>query len=391
MGRLLWHRMSVPYTHFSEDLKNFSANGIFFAQNDDLILMHRALPESLMRFYSNIGVIPQKILIGEVQMNGTLTAEMAKNIAGQQADFFMYSEFEKDFVKKHGLTLNTAYAPYDDFVGKYEFKTLCEYCGLSTPRHRHNLRKRSHAIKYDLFSLFRSGVKRAIIKSNSSVSGFNTKLLTPREFLSTLVGDVRPSKQVNINDEHFFVEEWHDDVTAAPSIQFFITGERVSECSVHNQLFFENRRTYRGCQSEQWLPKKIVALVKSEGMRIADEYARRGYRGHLGLNAIVTKSRNLLWLEANPRRVMSSYPFEMINKIAPGQPYVSYRVFKQGWKQSSVEQLLNELQTILFDSKTKVGVIPFDMHLGAQGSAAILFTADDQAEIFKLIDYVNNI
>ena len=45
MARIIWHRNTIAFFNPVEDIKNFTANDIFFAEEGDFVLLHNKLPQ----------------------------------------------------------------------------------------------------------------------------------------------------------------------------------------------------------------------------------------------------------------------------------------------------------------------------------------------------------
>lgn len=374
--------MSVPYAQMHTDLRNFAANGIFFAKSGDTVFLESQYPPSVTAFYEQSGAIAPEVIQCEVDFYATpsLTKE-----ARCTFDVFMYSTFEANF-----LGGCSSASLYESYVSKLKFKYVCRRIGVSTPRFIELPHIKCVTwTKLRLLVFFWGRVEELIIKSDTAVAGYNTKRLYIQDLLVS--GSFIPSQEIALTDERFFAEKWIRDVVYAPSIQFHITEDGVECLSVHNQLFYENQVTYRGCQSVHYLPDMVRGQVVTEGTRIAEEYRRQGYRGHCGLNAVYTPDSGLWWLELNPRRVASSYAFAIAKnlKLPNEQPYVATRMHKERWLGLPLTSILEEIRSVLYSIDTREGVIPYDLNTQIYGSCAFFVTASTAERIDEILSWID--
>lgn len=394
MSTLHWHRMSVPFLDFPPELENFSALGLFFAEPGDVVLLNECLPKDVHDFYSAIGLISPDVTVLKTERNKVSEHFLGdlQDVPIEKVDFFMNTSVEEALTSTLGIRGEPRLSKYEDFVSKHKFKNVVSRLGLGTPRYSRSLRKTSFQIKKDIVKFILRGHGAFAVKSDSSVSGYNMGFLTRDEFIRTELfnHDLRPPCNVQINDEEFFVETWVANVVAAPSFQYFL-GDEVEFISSHNQLFYDNDVTYRGCQSSEWLPQHIINRGKDEGRTIMEEYLRSGYQGHMGLNAVVNGNGELYWLETNPRRVMSSYAFQISSRVAKDKVYATFQVEKPSWARKSASDILRDLSQKLFDPETGEGIIPYHFLLDYKGSAVLFFAADDKEGVLDQIAYVNQV
>jgi len=373
--------MSVQYTDMHDDLKNFAANGLFFADSGDTVFLHKKISEEVIDYYEHVGAVAPEVQQKEIGFD-----ERPKLGRGERKlfDTFMHSEFEGAF-----LGTRNDCSLYETYVSKLAFKKKCVDLSIPTPHFIELPRVRNTLwTKFLIRSHFQEDTEEVVIKSDAAVAGYNTKRLHLSD-INTLRSFV-PEQGVIVQDERFFAEAWIEGVVFAPSIQFFISDDGVQEISIHNQLFYGDRVTYRGCESRHYLQESVVGKLRKEGGELADAYQKEGYRGHFGLNAVYAEDSGLWWLELNPRRVASSYAFQISKnlKLPRSQPYVVTRMQKERWCGVSLNEIISEMEEVLYVPESKEGIIPYDLNTKIHSSCAFFVTSPNKDKISSLLSWI---
>ncbi len=391
MESVIWHRLHIPFKHTTNtDITHFGFSGLVFSTPDTTVVIPYESPK-LCAFYAEIGIIPEELRTVTNPISGNSLKQITA-ITPTELDVFNWTEKEETLAQQLGSV--TIPSCYNDFVSKALFKKICANIDISTPAGSHVARTSKWLNYVKIMRLFWSGNNSVIIKAEDGVSGLNAEVYNPdtlHHAISTHK-DIRPAHELTGTGK-YIVEAWIPDVSLSPSIQLLVTGAAVQTLSLHNQLFYQNKRSYRGCESYHTIDPELRQVIERDAVKIGSAYQKMGYRGHLGLNAILSKSSGLLWVEANPRRVISSYAYGIYEKIATKQPYVALEVSNPDWKHIPIDTLIEQCRNrgILFSKASARGVIPFMFFTGHLGRVFFYITAATQTEREKLYEQITNL
>ncbi len=408
--KIILHNLSVPYRFVAPGFYDLDQIGIFFASKGDVVITRKRVPTAYRRYLDTLGYETKQMhfIASTATIDSTSRAifqaddiiKQVKEYRQRQAaayilDSFMLTEAEEVWAQKLGINFLGEGRDYYRFGTKSNFRSAMKRYGFPIPRGFEN---RQNEIDGALAAawLFLRGATAVVTKQDEGVAGLGTRRFTGRDFIShaSALKELFPiNKNLGVkplNSSCFIVEEWHETVVCSPSIQFFINeiGE-VSIVSLHQQLFGSDKLRYTGCSSVDFLDKTVVPCLRQEGTQIITQLAVEGLRGHCGLNAIVLSDNRILWTELNPRRVMSSYPFAIAQKLQEQikQPisYTTAHMSKDIWRGVSIEVVLNYLDPVLYTPTRQCGVIPFQYHfLEHLGEVTLMCIGRNRAEV----DYV---
>lgn len=387
MKKLLVHNLSIRYGRYDPAAFLFDENALFFAESGDIVVSRRKIPDEYVSFLKQIQCIPEKIhfvfpknYFGSHTMTSIFEdVGVIRDIAEKKDEYkkmgdfltldtFALTEHEVSFAQKLDIGFTGRYEDYYFFGNKSTFRSLAKQNMLPVPNGYED-KKGLYDQALAAAILFFRGASEVIIKQDEGVAGIGSIRIAKKNFVS---GSQNPlsffsaaHRIIPVKSGASVVEEWHRDVVFSPSIQLYIESSGdIKIYSIHNQLFYENKVTYRGCTSFHWLPEDIKKIVTNRGVEFARVLSAQGYRGHLSFNTIILSDGTLLFNEVNPRRVMSSYPFQIVQRCggagASGLRYVSSRVQKNNWRGKDIVHVLTELSPLLFSQERKRGIIPYD-------------------------------
>jgi hypothetical protein len=412
MQKLLIHNLSIPYTHQPSDLYLFDHNALFFAEPGDAIVLRRELPDQaflayLMRestivpplhfFVSTNHPSPFSIFEDNKLLEQLKLFFLKKDIHEWKADTFMTSPYEKQFADSLGISFPYNPSHYATFGTKSAFRKTAKQLGIAIPRGSENRTDALSLVLACMWLLIR-GAQAMVLKQDEGVAGLGSRRFTRQEFMRIMRAfrfeELFPSLGITpVSTTRYIVEEWHEDVVMSPSAQCHIAeGGSVEVLSIHNQLMKENGMTYRGCQSEHWLSESVRSDLLSGAQTYSQALSQYRYRGHLAFNAILLKSGKLLFTEVNPRRVMSSYPFQIMRRLGFARgampPYMSLELKRDEWKGTTHDELLRRCGKLLYTKERGSGLIPFDVKLlRAHGAAFFLAIGPSKEEAEQYIEH----
>lgn len=407
MHRVLIHNLSSKYISVSPELFNFDQNAIFFAETGDIVVVRAESDYEYLNYLRDIGVVPDDIHFVVSQTpsstfsifeDASIIQKIQRYTSGNEKewvlDAYMYTQCEHDFAQRLGIVSFGNPRHYYQFGTKSGFRTFAKTQGVQIPRGRGGL---SDGVSVGLSAawLYLRGARAVVVKQDEGLAGRSLMRLEKDTFLAKVRAmdfkSLLPSLGVvPVISDGFVVEEWYQDVVSAPSIEFYISeGGVVSFSSMHEQIFFADGITYRGCRSYQWLPIAIQESVQSKGCILAEALAREGVRGPVAFDAIVRESGEVLFVEANVRRIMSSYAHAIARRIS-GQneetvPYISLRVKKAEWKGKTMDDVIQASGESLYTRTRGRGIIPYDIGmLSSQGSLSLLCVGNTLSEVEDL-------
>lgn len=385
----------MPYNHAIPDIALFDQNALFFANTGDGIVVRRAAPDpSFLEYLRALDVIPgsinflishQPLSLLSVFEDSDLIQRVRGYISAKDAvwqlDSFMYTHHEHAFAKRLGIQINADPNQYDFFSGKNFFRSSARKAQVPIPEGT-EYRNTSFSVGLAAAKLFLRSAQEVIIKHDEGGAGLNSRRVRRGEFVNALLRlspeRIMPLLRMQTSSDTYVVEKWYADVVCSPSIQYLITDDGfIQTLSVHVQTFQNNGVTYRGCKSFHWLSKDVVLQLKDITDRHVSSLRSGGYRGHVTYNAIERTGGDILITEINPRRVMSSYPFQIMQRLGfdPDQmpPYITQEVENPHWRRLSHAALLERCGRSLFSKGRGSGIIPYDVKFRAsRGSVMFL-------------------
>ena len=416
MNKVIFHNLSIPYAQPLIGMYDFDKNGIFYAVPGDIVVTRSKVSKAYLDFLESCGydfgnvtfVSSDEGLENTCNSpfeNNTFINQIKRNINNPNAytfDSFIFSKLESELVNQLGLVSIVNAEQFQKFSTKSFFRTTAKELGIPVPRGFEAV-----TTVYDAFVkicyLFLTGFKRVVSKYDHGSAGIGTKIYHLRSFLSELnilENYFKSDSLLGFHDSEmrsFVIEGWYDNVVYSPSVQFFIGAEgEVSVVSIHNQVFYDNKITYRGCYSKQAIPSVVVEKLVEQGTKFTQYLSALGHRGHLGFNSVVLTNGDLLWVELNPRKVMSSYVYQMSKIIyqsdATSVYYQSLQVSKEKWVGKEIDEILVELSNVLFSKDRKSGVIPFNYGLlHREGTLSVAVFSTMEADTDKMIKYVESL
>jgi hypothetical protein len=164
-------------------------------------------------------------------------------------------------------------------------------------------------------TLFRGGCGRAVFKADRGAGGLGQFIAnsTVQEWDAkkrAAVGRLAPL----LDQTPLVVEAWIEhstDCNATPSAMFELTERRVNLVGTA-ATFTENEIAHAGAVvGKGALPRDVADSLVVLAGAVAGEAHALGYRGPLGLDAVVDQARQPWVLEVNPRRTMVSHCYSL--------------------------------------------------------------------------------
>ncbi len=405
MSRLLVHNLSIPYAYQPDCLYAFDKNAIYFAEPGDSIMVRTSPPDAELLAYlteQKIVAAPLVFFISKIP-SGPFSVfededciiEMRSHLnSDSEIDVFMPTLWEERLAQKLEIKYPYASAQYESQVHKSLFRKTARSLGLPIAKGYEDCAT-AIDILLAAITLLLHGAQEIIIKQDDGVAGIGSKRLDVWQILRAIFTPslLLPSAAVTPSaGSKYIVEVWQPDVVASPSIQCHINPEGViSIVSVHNQIIRANGMSYMGCNSEHWLDADVVQKLEKYAWIYCERLVLSGFSGHLAFNAVLQADGNLVFTEVNPRRVISSYPFQILTRLGYERdtmpPYTAIEIERSEWKNISPSVLLEKLNSVLYTAERKEGMIPFDLKLLSSGRVMMLIIAPTRVKVEEYIEY----
>jgi hypothetical protein len=416
MNKILLHNLSVKYQNPAPGLYNFDQLGVFFAEGGDVLITREKIPDAYISFLESIGISSQQVkfifspkrlpnIPDAIFTNEEITNEVISIVRGSESEWildnFVLTEYEAKWAEKINLNFNGDPNHYYLFGNKSKFKSLAKKNNFQVPKGYESQKKIIDGL-ISTSLLFIRGFDEVVVKQDEGVAALGSRRITRNQFIShfskldRLFPDPLKVGVIPTHSRNFLVEAWYNDVVYSPSIQLHISPNKdINVLSTHAQLMYDDKMRYKGCVSDYLLEEeKLNVKIVKEGIALGEIFAAEGYRGHLSFNAISLKENQLIWTELNPRRVISSYPFQIRKRLygvnAKKIKYMSRHVMKKEWRGKPIEFVLDALAPVLFTRKNKQGIVPFDYSLlSSEGQLSLVGFSEDVSELNKMFRYVD--
>ncbi|PIY69307.1 hypothetical protein COY90_01455 [Candidatus Roizmanbacteria bacterium CG_4_10_14_0_8_um_filter_39_9] len=148
-----------------------------------------------------------------------------------------------------------------------------------------------------------------------------------------------------------------------PNIEFKILKSGKIEMLYYCLMMVTKEGVFYGIDMhEDVINERLAARIIDTGFYIAERYAAEGYRGHFDIDMIATKYNQVFVNESNTRNTggtdVYKMALELIGKDFMSDSFVISRSkYKLSMKRPSFTKVLKRLEPILFNKKTKEGLV----------------------------------
>lgn len=142
--------------------------------------------------------------------------------------------------------------------------------------------------------------------------------------------------------------------------------------------------------SERSLPGRVASRITDLGYLIGEQYAEDGYRGYFDIDFIADKRGELFVNESNVRVTGGTHVYQAAVELAGrefmGKVYVlsNNALPVKGLKKYSFGKLQEKLKPILFDRKTKEGLVIVSANLLSMGKLAYIIFGKNKNRALKI-------
>lgn len=228
--------------------------------------------------------------------------------------------------------------------------------------------------------------KGVVIKTNKGHSGLGTLIFRPGELpsnqqacekkLGTLL-----SRNIYWRKFPLVVEAYQKENIkiggGIPSVEFRVEKSGKAQYLYYCGMHISREGVFRGMEvGEGVVAQRVLIQIKTIGRLLATKYASYGYRGFFDVDLLATKNGNVLVTESNVRRTGGTHVHalgvRLFGKNFMKKTYVvsSNSHPLPGKRKMTFEKLYKLLESILYDKKTKEGLILASEHMMQQHALA---------------------
>ena len=176
-----------------------------------------------------------------------------------------------------------------------------------------------------------------------------------------------------------------------PNVEFKISKSGRIDFLYYCGLRVTKDGVFQGVEmNEDVMNDRLMTRIIDMGFFIGEKYAANGYRGYYDVDLVAAKNGDLYVSESNTRRTGGSHVYKTAFKLI-GKDFLndSYVLSDNSWKlpkgvSITFEKLLEELQPVLFDKKSKEGIVIASANLLKQGQLAYIIFGQNKKHALEI-------
>lgn len=367
-------------------------------ENEPILISPRPIRESFMQYFGqvfrekHIKILVPKTHTGEICediINDNLLIEKLVDAANsvKKLTLVSYSSSPQflhlvDILQKRGITVYTPESP--DVSSAWTVNFYGSKSGIR------QLAQKSGAIEPDFkiadglicASIYDAAMIAAnkyikedgvVIKTNKGHSGAGVLIFRcgdlPKEYKACEQAIHKILQQDNYWEKFPIVIENLLNVNSAvgggfPNVEFKIQKSGKIEFLYFCAMRVDKDGVYKGQEMhESVLPERVAARVVDTGYFIGEQYAAAGYRGYFDVDFVAAKNGEMYVTESNARRTGGTHMYKAALELI-GKDFMtdSYTLSNNDYMlpnnmKPSFDQVRETLTSVLFDKKTKEGVV----------------------------------
>jgi len=227
--------------------------------------------------------------------------------------------------------------------------------------------------------LFANGFARVVVKGDRGASSAENINFTENDE----AWEIRVYQLwQGLHNKSCAVERWFEDTSISPSIHFKITDNDVEPLlGPWQQVLSGANYEYAGIMHPIDAPFDITERLRKQGVRLAYEYQKRGYRGFLGFDTIIRENGEIIWIECNARKGGPYYPMRFAELVDLPTPVIWGRDrSSHELRKISFEDLVEQFQEQLFFREKGRGIVFYNVGLMQYGKIQTIIIASTRAE-----------
>ncbi len=239
-----------------------------------------------------------------------------------------------------------------------------------------------------------------VIKTNKGHSGAGVLILRPGELPDDYKECERAIYDILKKDAYWdkfpIVIESLINVNYAvgggfPNVEFKISKSGRIDYLYYCGLRVSKNGVFQGVEmNEDVMNDRLMTRIIDMGFFIGEQYASNGYRGYYDVDLVAAKNGDLYVSESNTRRTGGSHVYKTALKLI-GKEFLieSYVLSDNSWKfpkgvTPNFEELLEKLDPVLFDKKTKEGMVIASANLLKQGQLSYIIFGENKKRALEI-------
>ncbi len=239
-----------------------------------------------------------------------------------------------------------------------------------------------------------------VLKTNKGHSGAGVLILRPGELPEEYKSCERAIYNILKEDAYWdkfpIVIESLINVNYAvgggfPNVEFKISKSGRIDFLYYCGLRVTKDGVFQGVEmNEDVMNDRLMTRIIDMGFFIGEQYASNGYRGYYDVDLVAAKNGDLYVSESNTRRTGGSHVYKTALRLI-GKDFLNdaYVLSDNSWKlpkgvTPTFEQLLSELKPVLFDKKTKEGIVIASANLLKQGQLAYIIFGQNKKRALQI-------
>jgi len=176
-----------------------------------------------------------------------------------------------------------------------------------------------------------------------------------------------------------------------PNVEFKIQKSGKIEFLYYCAMRVDKDGVYKGQEiHESVLPERVAARVIDTGYFIGEQYAAAGYRGYFDIDYVAAKNGEIYVTESNTRRTGGTHMYKAALELI-GKDFMtdSYTLSNNDYMlpnniKPSFDRVLDVLTPVLFDKKTKEGVVIASSNLLEQSKFAYIVLSPSEKRSLEI-------
>ncbi len=164
-----------------------------------------------------------------------------------------------------------------------------------------------------------------------------------------------------------------------PNVEFKISKNGKIDFLYYCGLRVDKDGGFQGIEiNEDVMNDRLMARIIDMGFFVGEQYVANGYRGYYDVDLVAAKNGDLYVSESNTRRTGGTHVYKTAVKLI-GKDFLNdaYVLSNNSWALPkgvipSFEELIKALESVLFDKKTKEGIVIASANLLRQGLLAYI-------------------
>jgi hypothetical protein len=410
-----------------EENANLADRDLFTtSEESDLVFISpKAIDENFVEYYNNLSVIRKLEILTPKNHSGETSRDVYEdkelfekliNFANHAKKLTLISYATSDQfltlvnkLRERGIVVYTPEAPEEEdawTVNFYGSKSGIRQLAQQSVAEEPDFLMGDGLICVGIADAARIAAKKyikeegVVIKTNKGHSGAGVLILRagelPIEYNACKKAIYEILKQDSYWDKFPIVIESLINVNYAvgggfPNVEFKISKSGRIDYLYYCGLRVSKDGVFQGVEmNEDVMNDRLMTRIIDMGFFIGEKYAASGYRGYYDVDLAAAKNGNIYVSESNVRRTGGSHVYKTALKLI-GKDFLndSYVLSDNSWKlpkdvKPSFTELMDKLKPVLFNKKTKEGLVVASANLLKQSQLAYIIFGKNEKHALEI-------